>query len=109
MNVIKFFPTNYAHCVLSQDFYKEIGLWGAIESRRITNVYQMKINPNTYKAIEEQLRKNWSRNQKTRCYKKSRAQEMISFDWMNYSPVQDENVPENEIWWEIANETAANV
>ncbi len=36
MNVVKFFPTNYAHCVLSQDFYKEIGLWGAIESGRIT-------------------------------------------------------------------------
>lgn len=109
MNVIKFFPTNYAHCVLSQDFYKEIGLWGTIESGRIINVYQMKINPNTYKAIEEQLRKNWSRSQKTRCYKKSRAQEMISFDWMNFSPVQDSNVPENEIWWETTNETAADV
>ena len=34
---------------------------------------------------------------------------MISFDWMNYSPVQDKTVSENEIWWEATNEKAADV
>ena len=109
VNVVKFKPNDYIKCVTSNDFYKAINLYDTIKSGTIKNVYQMKINPITYTAVEEQLKTNWKHNKITRHLTKDKAQSMISFDWMNFSPVQDKNVPENEIWWEIANETAANV
>lgn len=110
MNVIKFKPDDYIKCVTSNDFYKAINLYDTIKSGAIKNVYQMKINPITYKTIEERLKTNWKHNRTTRYLTKSRAQSMISFDWMNFSPVQDSNVPENEIWWEVNDdETATDV
>lgn len=110
MNVVKFKSDDYIKCVTSNDFYKAIDLYDTIKSGAIKNVYQMKINPITYKTIEEQLKANWKHNRITRHLTKSRAQSMISFDWMNFSPVQDSNVPENEIWWEAScDETAATV
>ena len=109
MNVVKFKPEDYAKSSCSTEFYKAIGLFDSIKAGSITDVYQMKINPRTYTAIDEQLRLNWKRNKVTKRLRKDRAQSMISFDWMNYSPVQDENVPENEIWWEAANEKTADI
>lgn len=110
MNVVKFKTDDYIKCVTSNDFYKVIGLYDTIKSGAIKNVYQMKINPITYTAVEERLKTNWKHNRITRHLTKSRAQSMISFDWMNFSPVQDKNVPENEIWWKADDgETAATV
>lgn len=109
MNVVKFKPDNYAKSSCSTEFYKAVGLFDMIKAGIVTDVNQMKINPNTYKEIDERLRSNWKRNKVTKRLRQDRAQSMISFDWMNYSPVQDEIVPENEIWWETANETAAEV
>ena len=101
MNVIKFKPDDYIKCVTSNDFYKAINLYDTIKSGAIKNVYQMKINPITYTAVEERLKINWKHNKITRHLTKDKAQSMISFDWMNFSPVQDKFVPENEIWWEV--------
>ena len=109
MNVVKFKPDDYAKSSCSTEFYKAVGLFAMIKAGIVTDVNQMKINPNTYKEIDERLRSNWKRNKVTKRLRQDRAQSMISFDWMNYSPVQDEIVPENEIWWETANETAAEV
>lgn len=80
MNVIKFKPDDYIKCVISNDFYKAINLYDTIKSGAIKNVYQMKINPITYKTIEERLKTNWKHNKITRYLTKSRAQSMISFD-----------------------------
>ena len=107
MNVIKFKADDYIKCVTSNDFYEAIGLYDTIKSGAIKNVYQMKINPITYAAIEERLKANWKHNKVTRHLVKEKAQSMISFDWMNFSPVQDKNVPENEIWWEADDDEAA--
>ena len=70
----------------------------------------MKINPKTYSEVDERLRSNWKRNKVTKRLRQDKAQSMISFDWMNYSPVQDKSVPENELWWEdIKDEKAADL
>lgn len=100
MNIVKFDANSYERCSCSTEFYKAIGLFDTIKSGVIHNVYQMKINPKTYAAVDERMRLNWKRNKVTKRLRQDRAQSMISFDWMNYSPVQDESVPENEIWWE---------
>lgn len=109
MNVVTFKPEDYVKSSCSTGFYKAVGLFDMIKAGIVTDVNQMKINPNTYKEIDERLRSNWKRNKVTKRLRQDKAQSMISFDWMNYSPVQDEIVPENEIWWETANETAAEV
>ncbi len=109
MNVVKFKPDDYAKSSCSTEFYKAVSLFDIIKSGAVTNVHQMKINPQTYSEVDERLRSNWKRNKITKRLRQDKAQSMISFDWMNYSPVQDENVPENEIWWEAANETSADV
>ena len=70
----------------------------------------MKINPKTYSEVDERLRSNWKRNKVTKRLRQDKAQSMISFDWMNFSPVQDKSVPENELWWEdIKDEKAADL
>ena len=110
MNIVKFKQEDYAKSSCSTEFYKAIGLFDTIKSGAIHDVYQMKINSKTYTDIDEQLRSNWKRNKVTKRLRQDKAQSMISFDWMNYSPVQDENVPENEIWWEAnSDETATDV
>ena len=110
MNVVKFKPDDYAKSSCSTEFYKAVGLFDMIKAGIITDVHQMKINPKTYSEIDERLRSNWKRNKVTRRLRQDKAQLMISFDWMNYSPVQDSNVPENEIWWEVNDdETATDV
>ena len=74
MNVVKFKPEDYVKSSCSTEFYKAVGLFDIIKVGAVTNVHQMRL-------------------------RQDKAQAMISFDWMNYSPVQDETVPENEIWW----------
>lgn len=100
MNVVKFTPDTYKKCVISEDFYKAIALWDTIKSGEIHSVYQMRINPATYISIEGRMKINWHKLRRTRVMGKDRAQVAITFDWMNFSPVQDESIPENEIWWE---------
>jgi hypothetical protein len=109
MNVVKFKPEDYAKSSCSTEFYKSVGLFDVIKAGVITNVHQMKINPKTYKEVDEKLCSNWKRNKVTKRLRQDKAQSMISFDWMNYSPVQDKTVSENEIWWEATNEKAADV
>ena len=109
MNIVKFNPEDYAKSSCSTEFYKSVELFDSIKAGFITDVYQMKINPRTYTAVDEQLCSNWKRNKVTKRLRKDKAQSMISFDWMNYSSVQDESVLENEIWWEATNEKAADV
>lgn len=104
MNVVKFKPDDYAKSSCSTEFYKAVGLFDMIKAGIVTDVNQMKINPNTYKEIDERLRSNWKRNKVTKRLRQDKAESMISFDWMNYSPVQDKTVPENEIWWEAASQ-----
>ena len=100
MNIVKFRSSTYRNCVVSEGFYKAIGLWNTIKAGTIHSVYQMKINPATYKAIESRMKSNWYLKKRTHAMGKDRAQTLIAFDWMNFSPVQDESIPENEIWWE---------
>ena len=110
MHVVKFTPDTYKKCCVSQDFYTAIGLLDTIKAGQIKSVYQMKINPATYAAIEHQMKSNWKKNPITRWMKKDNAHTKISFDWMNFSPVQDKFVPENELWWEdIKDEKAADL
>lgn len=110
MNVVKFKPDDYVKASCSTEFYKTIGLFDIIKAGVITDVHQMKINPKTYTTVDEQMRSNWKRNKVTKRLRQDKAQSMISFDWMNYSPVQSSLVPENEIWWEAnGGETTANV
>ncbi len=103
MNVVNFKPDDYAKSSCSTEFYKAVGLFDIIKSGAVTNVHQMKINPQTYSEVDERLRSNWKRNKVTKRLRQDKAQSMISFDWMNYSPVQSSLVPENEIWWEANN------
>lgn len=104
MNVVKFKPDDYAKSSCSTEFYKAVGLFDMIKAGAITDVHQMKINPKTYSEVDERLRSNWKRNKVTKRLRQDKAQSMISFDWMNYSPVQDKTVPENKIWWEAASQ-----
>lgn len=107
MHVVKFTPDTYKKCCVSQDFYKAIGLKDMIDSRQIKNVYQMKINGTTYRAIEAQMKANWKKNKFCNYLPKDKAQLQISFQWMMFSPMQDQSVPENELWWEADNDEAA--
>lgn len=100
MNVIEFKPDDYSKCAIASDFYKAVGMESLIKGSQISSVYQMRINPATNDAIVEQLCKNYKRNKHTRIYTKEKAARMIRFDWMNFAPVADELVPENQIWWE---------
>lgn len=104
MNVVKFKPDDYAKSSCSTEFYKAVGLFDMIKAGIVTDVNQMKINPKTYSEVDEKLRSNWKRNKVTKRFRQDKAESMISFDWMNYSPVQDKTVPENEIWWEAASQ-----
>ena len=104
MNVVKFKPDDYAKSSCSTEFYKAIGLFDMIKAGIVTDVNQMKINPKTYSEVDEKLRSNWKRNKVTKRLRQDKAESIISFDWMNYSPVQDKTVPENEIWWEAASQ-----
>ena len=110
MNIVTFKSDDYAKSSCSTEFYKAIRLFDIIKAGAITDVHQMKINPKTYSEVDERLRSNWKRNKVTKRLRQDKAQSMISFDWMNFSPVQDSNVPENEIWWEVNDdETATDV
>ena len=110
MNVVKFKPDDYAKSSCSTEFYKAVGLFDMIKAGIVTDVNQMKINPKTYSEVDERLCSNWKRNKVTKRLRQDKAQSMISFDWMNYSPMQDETVPENEIWWEVNDdETSADL
>lgn len=100
MDTVKFTPDTYKNCVTSNDFYKAIDLMDMIKAGKIRSVYQMKINPITYRKIELQMQSNWRKRRQTRIMGENRATSMIAFDWMNFSPVQDDTVVENEIWWE---------
>lgn len=104
MNVVKFKPDDYAKSSCSTEFYKAVGLFDMIKAGIVADVNQMKINPKTYSEVDEKLRSNWKRNKVTKRLRQDKAESMISFDWMNYSPVQDKTVPENEIWWEAASQ-----
>ena len=55
MNVVKFKPEDYAKSSCSTEFYKSVGLFDVIKAGVITNVHQMKINPKTYKEVDEKL------------------------------------------------------
>lgn len=99
MNVVKFSPESYKKCITADDFYKAVDIYPVIKAGTIHSVYQMKINPKTYREIEVQMQSNWRKRRKTRVMGEDRANSMIAFDWMNFSPVQDESIPENEVWW----------
>lgn len=58
MNVVKFKLNDCAKCVSSSDFYKTIGLFDLMKAGTIKSVYQMKINPVTYNAIESLMKSN---------------------------------------------------
>lgn len=110
MNIVTFKSDDYAKSSCSTEFYKAIRLFDIIKAGAITDVHQMKINPKTYSEVDERLRSNWKRNKVTKRLRQDKAQSMISFDWMNYSPVQDKSIPENELWWEdIKDEKAADL
>ena len=80
VNVVKFELNDYAKCVSSFDFYKAIGLFDLMKAGTIKSVYQMKINPSTYNAIETQMKSNWKRSRQTRSLREDKAHSIISFD-----------------------------
>ena len=55
MNVVRFNQDTYKNCVVSEDFYKAINLISKIKDESICSVYQMKINPKTYREVEVQM------------------------------------------------------
>lgn len=82
----------------TEDVYKIVGIKFS-DTSIIKDVSQMRINPQTYEDIQKILIHNAKRNKRYRCYVKEYAQRAIRFEWVNYSPTNNDNIPIWEIWY----------
>ena len=80
------------------DFFIMTGVRKYLDNETIFDVRQMEMNPKTLSKILEFWKKNWRKCKDVKGYRKKYAISNIEFNWMNYSPVGSENVPEDVIY-----------
>jgi hypothetical protein len=98
-------------CFCASDVYNVVGLYGCIINGEIKSFGNMLINPKTYDVIanalvnnvktKKHIQEKASKHLKKQLliYTKSCRESMVRFDWMNFSPVDCDEVPINEIWY----------
>lgn len=79
------------------DFFKITGIQEYLDKGTIYDVRQIFINNITGDTIFAYLKKNWRKNKDVKGLRKKYALNSIAFNWMNYSPISDKNIPEDEI------------
>lgn len=84
-----------------EDFYMAVGLIKFFKNGSVTNVSQMSMNKYSCERILEIMKSNYLKNDKINFLVEKRAHTACAMDWMNYSPVSRDEIPENEIWIEL--------
>ena len=80
-----------------EDFFKLTGIYPYIKNQTIYDVRQTFMNNQTGEEVLRCLTKNWRKCKEFKGYRKKYAVNNISFNWMNYAPIYDEDIPFDEI------------
>lgn len=93
------------------DIFDTWGILEKVKDKSITRYNQVEMNTKMYDKIATIFCKNvvvknrlkYCSDKEVRLFLQRRnpkdRQSIVLFDWMNYSPKSNDNVPINEIWW----------
>lgn len=95
--VLKFDLNKIKNLTSIKEFFELTGVMKYINNKTIYDVRQTYMNNKTGEEILKCLTKNWCKCKDVKGYRKKYAVSNISFNWMNYAPIYNENIPENEI------------
>ena len=83
------------------DFYKAINLdfedmeiWGKKVNVKVQNIFW---NKKTGEKVRQLILANSKKHPKLKALKQSYRESAVNFDWINYSPVDKDDVPENTV------------
>lgn len=80
-------------------FYEKVGVVEQyIHDYDYNDVMCYWMNREQCEELREHIEKNAKKSKKYRHESAYRIKQMASWDWLNYSPVADEDIPRNELW-----------
>lgn len=81
------------------DFYEKVGVVEQyIHDFDYNDVMCYWMNADQCEELRDYIEKNAKKSKKYRRESAYRIKQMAAWDWLNYSPVADENIPRNELW-----------
>lgn len=81
-----------------EDFYKKTCLIGLCQQGIIADVQQLWMNDKQAIELENICLANIKQDKRYKHYSSHEKEIAVMMDWLNFSPVSVEYVPENEIW-----------
>lgn len=80
-------------------FYENVGVVEQyIKAEQYNDVGCYWMNSEQCEELRDFIEKNAKKSKKYRHESAYRIKQMASWDWLNFSPVADENIPRNELW-----------
>ena len=80
------------------DFFRVLGLNQLFESRDVTDVSQMWMNKAACEGLEDIVFQNARKDKRYKYLTDHALKTAVAMDWLNYSPVSVDYIPENELW-----------
>ena len=96
--VIPILPEDIRGIASMADFFKALGMDKLFESRDVTDVSQMWMNRAACEGLEDIVFQNARKNKRYKHLKDHALKTAVAMDWLNYSPVATDYIPENELW-----------
>lgn len=80
------------------DFYKAVGLTVLVKDKTVTDVQQVWMNKEECLGLEDIVEGNLKRQKKYKYWSEHALHTAVAMDWLRYSPVSIDYVPEGELW-----------
>lgn len=96
--VIPILPDDIRDIASMADFFRALGLNRLFESRDVTDVSQMWMNKTACEGLEDIVFQNARKDKRYKYLTDHALKTAVAMDWLNYSPVSADYIPENELW-----------
>lgn len=97
--IVKYNISDLSKITCMADFYKVTGISKLLESKEIIDVEQIHMNKENCEKLDDICKTNYKlRDKKFKHLSKTSWERAVAMDWLNYSPVCHEDMPNDEIW-----------